>query len=291
MIKIAFKKELISSEGKMLLDVDCEFPPGSLVAVFGESGAGKTSLLRLMAGLMTPDSGKMIVNETLWYDSSVKRFVHPRNRNVGFVFQDYALFPNMTIYENLKFGVGKKSEKDIVDELINVTGLNDLKDRKPETLSGGQKQRVALARAIVRKPELLLLDEPLSALDRHMRYKLQDFILKIHREYRLSTFLVSHDISEIIKLADWVMVLTRGKITKLAKPTDFFSEQRVSGKFQFSGEVINIRREDIIFIVSVLVGNHLVRIVADESETIGLNVGDKVMIASKAFNPIIQKIN
>ena len=224
------------------------------------------------------------------YDSKLNISIRPQKRNIGFLFQDYALFPNMTIFENLKYAVDKESKNGIVDELIEITQLSDLKNRKPDTLSGGQKQRVALARSLVRKPEMLLLDEPLSALDRSMRNKLQDFILKTHRKYRHTTILVSHDIGEILKLADYVMNLENGSAVSFKKPSELFGGKRMSGKFQFTGEVISFDKEDIVYVVSVLVGNSLVKIVADESEISHLHIGDKVMIASKAFNPIIEKI-
>ncbi|MEJ2616114.1 MAG: ATP-binding cassette domain-containing protein, partial [Ignavibacteriaceae bacterium] len=160
----------------------------------------------------------------------------------------------------------------------------------PSTLSGGQKQRASLARAIVRKPEILLLDEPLSALDNEMRLKLQDYILKVHRLFNLTTILVSHDISEIFKMSDRVVRLNRGKITNEGIAAEVFKEKYISGKFRFTGDVLKIESDDVVYIVSVLVGNNIIKVIATQEEIENLKTGDKVMIVSKAFNPLIIKL-
>ncbi|MEO8111028.1 MAG: ATP-binding cassette domain-containing protein, partial [Ginsengibacter sp.] len=208
----------------------------------------------------------------------------------GFVFQDYALFPNMTVKENLEYALEKGQSKAIVDELVNIIELKDLQQRKPGELSGGQKQRVALARALVRKPNILMLDEPLSALDIKMRSLLQDYILRVHKEFNLTTILVSHDIGEIIKMSDKIFILDEGKITRQGLPIEVFSNKQVSGKFQFAGEIISIDKEDVVYIVTILIGVNIVKIVAVESEIQSMSPGDRVMVASKAFNPLLQKI-
>ena len=169
MITIHINKELQSSTGEMPLNVDISLEAGSLLTLFGNSGAGKTSILRMLAGLFEPDSGKIIVNDRVWFDSENKINIQPQKRNVGMVFQDYALFPNMTVKQNLEFALQKRQRNVIVTELIEIMELGILQNRKPHTLSGGQRQRVALARALVPKPEILLLDEPLAALDNEMR--------------------------------------------------------------------------------------------------------------------------
>lgn len=290
MIKLNLYKKLSTAGGEMNLHFETEIKAGALTTIYGPSGAGKTSILRMLAGLFTPDNGSITVNNQQWYDSNQGVNLKPQLRKVGFVFQDYALFPNMTVRENLDFALEKNQEPKTIKELIELIELGDLEKRKPETLSGGQKQRVALARALVRKPELLMLDEPLSALDQAMRSKLQDYILQIHKEYNLTTLLVSHEMGEVFKMSNEVIVLEEGKITKQGAPSVLFSNNQVSGKFQFTGEILNIQKEDIIYIISVLIGNNLVKVVADEREAVQLAIGDKVLVASKAFNPIIQKI-
>ncbi len=290
MIHIELEKKLTAANGSMKLQVDLRIKPGQLVTLFGNSGAGKTSILRMLAGLLNPDKGLIKVNHNTWLDSENGIFLKPQQRRIGFLFQDYALFPNMTVEENLLYALEKKQGKKIVDELIDTIELGDLRNRKPNELSGGQNQRVALARSLVRKPEILMLDEPLSALDAQMRMKLQDFILKVHKQYNLTTILVSHDANEVIKMSDKVFLIEDGKIIRQGKPVDVFASKRVSGKFQLFGDIIDIEKEDIIYVVTVLIGANIVKVIADESEVRTMAVGDKVIVASKAFNPLIRKI-
>ena len=150
---------------------------------------------------------------------------------------------------------------------------------------------MALARALVSQPKMLLLDEPLSALDHEMRVKLQSYILEVHREFDLTTLLISHDVSEIIRLSDFMIEMDQGKIVKQGNPADMFTNDRVNAKFQFTGEVISMVQQDFIVIVTVLIGKDLVKVIANDQEATSLQIGDKVLIASKAFNPIIHKIS
>ncbi len=291
MIKIKLHKALHAAQGEMLLDLNLEIEQGTLVAIYGPSGAGKTSTLKILSGLLQPDSGMLSVNDNLWFDTKQKINLKPQQRNVGYLFQDYALFPNMTVLQNLAFALSKKQDRSILQELIEMMELGELQNRKPATLSGGQKQRVALARALVQRPQILLLDEPLSALDRKIRSKLQNYILSIHRKYNLTTILISHDIGEIHKLADKVIILENGQVAQEGTPTDIFINQKISGKFKFTGEVLNIEQEEVVYIVTVLIQNQIVKVIAQSTEIEGLKIGDQVMVASKAFNPIIYKID
>jgi molybdate transport system ATP-binding protein len=290
MIDIQISKQLDGPNGTMQLQMDQQIEPGRLVTLYGKSGAGKTSLLRVLAGLMTPESGLIQVNDEVWFDD--KRGINktPGKRSIGIVFQDFALFPNMTVRENLIYGLKDDSENDLVEELLGVVELDSLSNRKPTTLSGGQQQRVALARAMVSRPRILLLDEPLSALDQAMRSKLQDYILEVHRRFELTTFLVSHDVGEILKLSDLLIHLEDGQVQITTTPSDFFTSKHLSGKFQFVGEIIELVAEDVIFVVTVLIDNHLVKIIVDGNTASDLAAGDRVLVASKAFNPIIKKI-
>jgi molybdate transport system ATP-binding protein len=290
MIEVHLQKKLKAATGDLLLDVDLKIRKGELVTLYGRSGAGKTSVFRMLAGLMDPDKGKIVVDDMVWLDTVKGINLPPQRRKIGFVFQEYALFPNMTVLENLKFALAKGSDPSFINDLIEIVDLGDLQYRKPDTLSGGQKQRVALARALVQKPEILMLDEPLSALDFEIRNKLQVYILQVHKEFGLTTILISHDISEIIKMSDYLIELDQGKIIRQGLPAEVLTNQNVSGKFQFTGEILAIARQDFIFIITVLIGKEIIKVVADEDEGVKLAVGDKVMIASKAFNPIIHKI-
>lgn len=290
MIHLCLEKKLTAENGEMQMQINIDVEQGKLITIYGSSGTGKTSILRMLAGLLQPDKGLITVNETTWFDSKKKINVKAQKRRIGFIFQHYSLFPNMTIKENLFFALDKKQDTKIVDELISIIELSDLKNRKPEKLSGGQMQRVALARALVRRPEILVLDEPLSALDSKMRTKLQDYILRVHKEFRLTTILVSHDPGEVIKMSDKIFLLENGKISKEGNPIDIFTTKKLSGKFQFTGQIIQIEKQDVIYIITILIEGSVVKIIAEETETKELNVGDKVLVASKAFNPIIQKI-
>jgi len=291
MIQLKINKALDAVDGKMNLDLDLIVEKGAFVTLYGNSGVGKTSTLRMLAGLLKPDSGTIIVNEEIWFSSNKKVNVNPQHRNIGYVFQDYALFPHMTVRQNLEFALTKNKSVNKVTDIIAIMELKALQNRKPETLSGGQKQRVALARALVQCPEILLLDEPLSALDMKARLRLQDYLLKVHQEFNLTTILISHDIGEIIKLSDYIYVLDSGQIKEKGSPQEVFVKNNISGKFKFTGEILKIEPEDVVFVVTVLIQTNVVKIIAQESEVKEMKIGDKVMVASKAFNPVIFKIS
>ncbi len=216
MININIHKQLLGSFGKMDLDVDLSIEEHSFIALTGVSGSGKTSLLRILAGLEKAD-GKISVNDEPWQDNNF--VLPPQQRGIGFVFQDYALFENMSIEKNLLY---VNRDKALAKKLLEMTELYELKDRLPSTLSGGQKQRVSLCRALMNRPKLLLMDEPLSALDPHMRTKLQHDILALHKEFKTTTIMVSHDPSEAYRLADRVIVLEQGKVIQNASPKEVF---------------------------------------------------------------------
>ena len=201
MIKIEIEKELHGSNGEMNLKLSLEIEEGCFLALTGKSGSGKTTLLRVLAGLEEA-KGYIEIGHEVWLDG--EQSLAPQKRKIGFVFQDYALFPNMSVEENLLF-VNK--DKVLAKRLLELTELTALKKRLPSTLSGGQKQRVSLCRAMMNRPKLLLLDEPLSALDADMRTKLQNEILTLHKEFGTTTIMVSHDPSEIYRLSNRVVVL------------------------------------------------------------------------------------
>lgn len=291
MIQLDIHKKLTAATGEMQLHINSSIKKGSLVTLYGKSGAGKTTILRILGGLTKPDNGRIVVEDEIWFDNNEKINLKPQKRNVGFVFQDYALFPNMTVKENLEFALEKNQSNTIISDLIEIIELGELKNRKPETLSGGQKQRVALARALVKKPSILMLDEPLSALDYEIRFKLQQYILQVHQEYKLTTILISHDISEILRMSDQMIELDNGKVIRQGKPSTLFNIQEFNAKFQFTGTIILIEKQDFLYLLTVRIGKDLVKIVADESEGSQLELGDKILVSAKAFNPIINKIN
>ena len=220
-LSISIQHSMLTSEGKTNLEVCTEIKGNELLCIFGHSGAGKTTLLRILAGLTKPDTGKIVFNNTVWFDSEKKINIPPQERNVGYMFQDYALFPNMTVEKNISYAQ-KIKNNDEVDNLMALFDIYALKNQHPGKLSGGQKQRVALARALAAKPSLLLLDEPLSALDWDMRTSLQQEIRKAHELMNSVTLLVSHDISEVFELSSSVIVLKNGMVIKKGKPEEVF---------------------------------------------------------------------
>ena len=222
MLKIDIQRAMLSAEGKTNLEINTEIQDKELLCLFGHSGAGKTTLLRLLAGLTKPDKGRIVFNETVWFDSEKKINLPPQERNVGYMFQDYALFPNMTVEKNISFGQKEKNNEE-VNKLMDLFELQLLRNQHPAKLSGGQKQRVALARALAAKPNVLLLDEPLSALDWDMRMELQDEIIKAHLLLNTITLLVSHDVLEVKKLASTVILLKNGTVINKGKPVDVFN--------------------------------------------------------------------
>ncbi len=288
MIHINIQKMLHGSNGEMPLDITIDIQEGEFVALSGISGSGKTTLLRIIAGLEKIDNGKIIVNEKIWTDSTNRKSFTPiQKRSIGYLFQDYALFPNMSVLKNLLF---VKDDKELAYKLLDIVGLKELENRMPQTLSGGQKQRIALCRALMNQPKILLLDEPLSALDLNMRKKLQDDIKKFHEEFKITTIMVSHDPSEIYKLSSRVLILEDGKIIKDGKAKDVLLKTSGSQKFSFRGELLEIYQADILNIAIVSIADQLVKVVLDSSQANELQIGDMVNISTKAFSPTISKV-
>ncbi|MCX7738655.1 MAG: ABC transporter ATP-binding protein [Hydrogenothermaceae bacterium] len=283
MICVVARKRLVGSRGAFQLNVDFNVNRGEFLSIFGKSGSGKTTILRIIAGLEVPDEGYVEFDGKVYFDSKRKINLPPQRRNVGFVFQNYTLFPNMTVYENLIYASGDRSS---IERILQVVELSDLRDRYPSQLSGGQQQRVALARALVKNPDILLLDEPLSALDQYIRLKLQEEIKSIQRKLAITTILVSHDKSEVFRLADRVILLEEGVIKKVGSPKDVLIEKGLSGKFTFFGEVIDVRDDGVVKVITVDINGDLVQVVSSED----VEVGEKVLIGVKAFNPIIKRV-
>ncbi len=270
---IDIQKRLNAPSGKMDLKFHCHIHENEWLAIYGPSGAGKTSILRMISGLMKPDAGKISFKKEVWFSKSKKINTKPRLRNVGFVFQDYALFPNMTVLENLKYAQGKNEDKIFLNEILEVSQLGDLIHKKPSVLSGGQQQRVALVRALVQKPRILLLDEPLSALDEKTRLGLQDYLLEIKKEIQLRVILVSHDKNEIKKLADRVVVLGNGEIIQEGKPETIFP-----GKEGVEGVVIDKRMKDSLFFIVIQTKGSILELPVSKSKFDATPIGDKIQL-------------
>lgn len=286
MIDIRLAKTLDSPGGSLQLDIDARIDKGAFVTLFGPSGAGKTTILRMLAGLARPDQGRIVVDDTVWLDSAAGIDVPPQKRAIGFVFQDYALFPNLTVRQNIAYGAAVHDSL-WIDELVEMMALGGLQHRLPATLSGGQKQRVALARAVARRPMLLLLDEPLSALDAALRRRLQDDLARLHRHLGLTTILVSHDVGEVFRLSQQVLRLDAGRIVQSGSPAQVFLERMLSGKFNLQAQVLAVRKEEVVHIVSLLIGQDIVDVIASDDEVAGLRTGDTVSVSTKAFSPFL----
>jgi molybdate transport system ATP-binding protein len=291
MLAVDLRKRLHTSGGDMDLNLAFTVGDGEILTLFGRSGVGKTTCLRCIAGLLSPDQGRITIDDETWFDDARRIDLPPQRRRVGLVFQDYALFPNLTVRGNLEIAAADQDDRRHIDELLEMTGLRPFEHRRPATLSGGQQQRVALARALARRPRLLLLDEPLSALDPHMRSQLQEELLRLQRHFGTTTIIVSHDLGEVYRLSDRVLLIDGGGIHASGAPAEVFAGSHVSGKFQFTGEVLSITPSDVVYTLSVLVGNRIVQVVGTADEVQGIGVGDTVMLASKAFNPIIVRMN
>ena len=290
MIYLDFQKKLYSTQGEVLLKVQCSLKMRELIALFGKSGAGKTTILRILAGLTTPDFGIIKVQDSIWFSSKDKINIPPQKREIGFVFQDYALFPNMSIEENLLFAFPKRGDKKHIEELLEIVELQNFRKVKPSMLSGGQQQRVALIRALVRNPKILLLDEPFSALDASMSQRLQEELLKIHQKFELTTFFVSHNLADVFYLSQYVLHLNNGVVDRQGTPSEVFLKDLPSGKFRQSGTIVEISVNGLVAIVRVLVGNWSIEVVVSRSEGENLKGGDLVLVSTKAWSTIIVKL-
>jgi putative spermidine/putrescine transport system ATP-binding protein len=215
-------------------DLSLDVAPGELVSLVGGSGCGKTTTLRMIAGFEVPDAGRILFDERPVND------VPPRRRGVGIVFQSYALFPTMTVEENIAFGLrvarwpeGRRRAR--VAEMVALTGLTGLERRYANQLSGGQQQRVALARALARQPQILLLDEPLSALDAKIRLRLRAELRKIQQDLGITTLYVTHDQEEALSIADRVAVMREGRLEQIGTPEEIYAAPRSDFVADFIG--------------------------------------------------------
>jgi len=299
MIEITLKKRLYSPTGGMDLALEFTVEKNSLTTLYGKSGTGKTTSLKILSGLVLPDNGIITVHGKVWLDTKKGIALPPQKRSIGFLFQDYGLFPNMTVLENIQFALKKGESQKIIKELLEIIELQGLQHHKPNALSGGQQQRVALARALAQRPELLLLDEPLAALDQETRAKLQRYILQVHQEYGLTTILVSHDIPEILKLSNHVLILKEGRITKQGSPATVFGSKQTASHTEESRDGIQLTAEimaittknNTTILLTVLVGNDLITITSTKKETITMAIGDQIIISFDTSHPRIQKMN
>ena len=226
----------------ILKDIDLEINDGEIVSILGPSGCGKTTLLNLILGLTQADSGQII------FDGKDITNIPMEERGFNIVFQDYALFPNLNVYKNITYGLRNRpdiSTKEEVDEFITLLGLNEHLNKKIEQLSGGQKQRVALARTMVMKPKILLLDEPLSALDGVIKETIKEKIKEIARNFRLTTIIVTHDPEEALTLSDKVLIVNKGSISQFGAPEEIITAPQNDFVKEFILNQLEIKKNNI----------------------------------------------
>ena len=223
-LSVDFTLPLRSFELELALEV------GRTVALVGPSGAGKTSVLRAIAGLARPSAGRIALDDDVWFDASQNVFRKPDERRVGLVFQEYALFPHMSVRQNVAY-----AGKERVDELLERFRISQLADARTTELSGGERQRVALARALARNPGVLLLDEPLAALDAHTKSAVRGELQELLHELALPSLLVTHDYEDAAALADEVGVIVEGKLRQLATPQELVAKPADAFVASFTG--------------------------------------------------------
>lgn len=235
------KKSFDGSE--VLRDINLDIATGEIVSILGPSGSGKTTLLNIILGITMADSGKIELD-----DRDITK-IPMEKRNFNIVFQDYALFPNLNAYDNIVYGLKNNpqlSTMEEVGELIELLGLKEHINKKTDQLSGGQKQRVALARTLVMKPEILLLDEPLSALDGVIKESIKDKIKQVAREYKLTTIIVTHDPEEALTLSDKVLIIDKGEISQYDSPRGIIDSPQNDFVKKFILNQLEIKRSNIL---------------------------------------------
>lgn len=226
----------------VLKDISLQVADGEIVSILGPSGCGKTTLLNLILGIVDADSGRIC------YDGQNLTRTPMEKRGFNIVFQDYALFPNLNVLQNITYGLRNKpgiSTKEEVEELIDLLGLREHLSKRIDQLSGGQKQRVALARTMVMKPRILLLDEPLSALDGVIKESIKDRIKTIAREFHLTTIIVTHDPEEALTLSDRVLIIDQGTIAQYGCPADIIQKPENDFVRTFILNQLEIKRNNI----------------------------------------------
>jgi len=273
------------------LNVTFKIPPGKVTVLFGPSGAGKSSILHFVSGLATADNGSIRNGNDIWFDKKNNINLSPQYRSVGYVFQDYALFPHLTVEKNVLYGAKERHSGDKAKELLAIVGLSGYERYYPSQLSGGQKQRIALIRALAREPDLLLMDEPLSAVDWHTRRQLQDDLKRILHQLNVTTLYVTHDIPETYKMADNVVVIHSGNAIKQGTPEEVFLGKRLSTRVQLAGKVIDIEYDTIMAIVTILHAEQYFKTLIDTEEVqrLNLKIGDDVIIGAKSSDVVLFK--
>lgn len=282
------RKKLHAASGPLEVAVDLRVEAGEHVALFGTSGSGKTSLLRMLAGLMRPDEGVISVGSEVWFDSAKGIDLPPHRRRPGLVFQDHALFPHRTARQNILDGLPPGAHRpERAAALLERFELGGIADLLPRMLSGGQKQRVALARTLASEPNLLLLDEPLSALDAGLRARMLEEIAIHVASFRGPMVLVSHDMTEVWRLAHCVHLLEAGAIKVSGRPSDVFGKGRTSPRLRIPATVLALEESEGLVVVTAAAAGEIVRAVVSRDEGAQLAPGASILLAAKAYETLV----
>lgn len=271
MIYCQFQKTYHSKKSSFQLNIKASFQLKAINVIFGPSGSGKTSLLRLISGLDTIDEGSIRIKNKYWTQTTTKTNLPLNKREIAYVFQENSLFPNMTVLQNLKF-VKKEINSPLLNDLIATLEIKHLLMNKPNELSGGQKQRVSLARAILQEPSFLLLDEPLTALDEVLRKKLQSYLITLQKKYKFTVIMVSHNLQEVLKIADHVCVLNYGEILEQGPANILLSK---NSKNTLKGTVLKVENNTI----TVLIATQQIKIEKNKILKNNIAIGDFVEIS------------
>jgi iron(III) transport system ATP-binding protein len=241
-------ENLVKSYGNNLVIKNLTFSieKGQLISFVGESGSGKSTFLKCLSGLENINSGKVILNNKIINDKNL--FVKPQRRKIGYVFQDYPLFPHLNIKENICFNLEKRYFKNFED-IVKLTNLKSLLERYPHEISGGEQQRVCIARSIIREPDLLLLDEPFSNLDANIKYSIRDEICKIIKKTNTTTILVTHDINDALNISDKILIFKAGIVQQYSDPEKMYCEPANCYCAEVLGEINKFPKDDKIYYI------------------------------------------
>ena len=294
MIEIAIEKNLRISERVHKLSVEVSISPGEKVVIYGKSGSGKTSLLKMIAGLIRPDGGGISVAGQPWFDHSAKINIPIQERNIGFVFQDLALFPHMTVMQHLLYASGKQKNHQYLEDLLALTDLKSFTRQKPGQLSGGQQQRLAIIRALARKPKILMLDEPFAALDSNLKSDLRSELSILQKKQDFTLLLASHDKEDIDGFAHKYIEIKGGNA--ISKTHGFISppparpasnegdvtigpgSHHAENRINYLGTIETIQTIENGFLFFVASGDHSLKIPVDAATAIRFKPGDQIKI-------------